>query len=113
MSSALPPAADAARGGVTPTKRATPPPPAKPQPGSVAFTVGNTYRRLSPTEASYGKRTVQHLKVHNWTLYVNVLVGQDPDIINRVMFDMRDDSFATMAFMCYRAASGNNTTDRQ
>mmetsp|Transcript_17532 Transcript_17532/g.37031 ORF Transcript_17532/g.37031 Transcript_17532/m.37031 type:complete len:587 (-) Transcript_17532:711-2471(-) len=74
---------------------------AKPEPVAVAFTVGNTYRRLAPSEASYDKLTGRHLKIHDWTLYVDVLAGQDPDIIDRVTFDMRDDSFATTAFTCH------------
>ncbi|KAL7532441.1 hypothetical protein ACHAXR_008343 [Thalassiosira sp. AJA248-18] len=73
----------------------------KPEPVTVAFTVGNTYRRLSPSEASYDKLTGRHLKIHDWTLYVDILPGQDPDIIDRVTFDMRDDSFATTAFTCH------------
>ncbi|KAL9186037.1 hypothetical protein ACHAXT_005275 [Thalassiosira profunda] len=77
------------------------PPPAKPDPVSVAFVVGNTYRRLDPSEASYDKRTGRQLKVHDWTLYVDVLPGQDPDIIDRVTFEMRDDSFVTNAFTCH------------
>ncbi|KAL3765554.1 hypothetical protein ACHAWU_003095 [Discostella pseudostelligera] len=72
----------------------------KPDPVAVHFTVGNTYRQLSPTEASYD-RTGRHLKIHDWTLYVDVLPGQDPDIIDRVTFDMRDNSFATQAFTCH------------
>lgn len=74
--------------------------PPKPDPVAVHFTVGNTYRQLSPTEASYD-RTGRHLKIHDWTLYVDVLPGQDPDIIDRVTFDMRDNSFATQAFTCH------------
>ena len=73
----------------------------KPEPVTVDFTVGNTYRRLSPSEASYDKLTGRHLKVHDWTLYVDILPGQDPDIIDRVTFDFRDDSFATKAFTCH------------
>ena len=74
--------------------------PSKPDPVSVHFTVGNTYRQLAPAEASYD-RTGRHLKIHDWTLYVDVLPGQDPDIIDRVTFDMRDNSFATQAFTCH------------
>ena len=40
-------------------------------------------------------------KVYDWTLYVDVLAGQDPDSIDCVTFDMRDDSFVTTAFTCY------------
>ncbi|KAL3810763.1 hypothetical protein ACHAXA_001588 [Cyclostephanos tholiformis] len=68
---------------------------------TVAFAVGNTYRLLSPSEASYDRMTGRHLKVHDWTLYVDVLPGQDPDLIDRVTFDMRDNSFVTKAFTCH------------
>ncbi len=74
--------------------------PSKPDPVAVHFTVGNTYRQLLPAEASYD-RTGRHLKIHDWTLYVDVLPGQDPDVIDRVTFDMRDNSFATQAFTCH------------
>ena len=73
----------------------------KPEPVSIAFAIGNTYKRLSPSEAQYDKRTGRHLKIHDWTLYVDVLPGYDVDIIDRVTFDMRDDSFLTTAFTCH------------
>jgi len=76
-------------------------PATKPEAVTVAFTVGNTYQRLSPSEARYDRLTGRHLKIHDWTLYVDVLPGHDPDIIDRVTFDMRDDSFATTAFTCH------------
>ena len=38
--------------------------------------------RLSPSEASYDKLTGHHLKIHNWSLYVDVLLpGYDSDTI--------------------------------
>ena len=70
----------------------------KPEPVSIAFAIGNTYKRLSPSEAQYDKRTGRHLKIHDWTLYVDILPGYDVDIVDRVTFDMRDDSFLTTAF---------------
>ena len=70
-------------------------------PVAVKFVVGNTYQKLLPSEASYDKLTGRHLKIHDWTLYVDILPGQDPDIIDRVTFDMRDDSFITKAFTCH------------
>jgi len=73
----------------------------KPEPVSIAFAIGNTYKRLSPSEAKYDKRTGRHLKIHDWTLYVDILPGYDVDIIDRVTFDMRDDSFLTTAFTCH------------
>ena len=69
-----------------------PPSPSSAEPVTVAFTIGNTYRRLSDGEAKYDKLTGRHLKIHDWTLYVDVLPGYDADIIDRVTFDMRDDS---------------------
>ena len=108
-----------ARDGDAATESATQPSATKPEPVSVAFAVGNTYRRLPPSEASYDKLTGRHLKVHDWTLYVDVLAGQDPDVIDRVTFDMRDDSFATTAFTCHcpirirtAAAGGGPETGR-
>lgn len=41
------------------------------------------------------------MKVHDWTLYCDILPGQDADIVDRVTFDMRDDSFSTTAFTCH------------
>jgi len=73
----------------------------KPEPVSIAFAIGNTYKRLSPSEAQYEKRTGRHLKIHDWTLYVDILPGYNVDIIDRVTFDMRDDSFLTTAFTCH------------
>lgn len=70
-------------------------------PVAVKFVVGNTYQKLLPSEASYDKLTGRHLKIHDWTLYVDILPSQDPDIIDRVTFDMRDDSFITKAFTCH------------
>ena len=73
----------------------------KPEPVTVAYAIGNTYQRLSPSEAKYDKMTGRHLKVHDWTLYVDILPGSDADIIDRVTFDMRDNSFVTTAFTCH------------
>ena len=64
----------------------------KPEAASIAFAIGNTYKRLSPSEAQYDKRTGRHLKIHDWTLYVDILPGYDVDIIDRVTFDMRDET---------------------
>ena len=73
----------------------------KSEPITVAYAIGNTYQRLSPSEAKYDKMTGRHLKVHDWTLYVDILPGSDADIIDRVTFDMRDNSFVTTAFTCH------------
>ena len=73
----------------------------KSEPVTVAYAIGNTYQRLSPSEAKYDKMTGRHLKVHDWTLYIDILPGSDADIIDRVTFDMRDNSFVTTAFTCH------------
>jgi hypothetical protein len=70
-------------------------------PTSVEFTVGNTYRRLNESEASYDILTQSQLKIHDWALYIDVLPGSDADIIDRVTFEMQDNSFVTSAFTCH------------
>jgi hypothetical protein len=70
-------------------------------PTSVEFVVGNTYRRLNESEASYDMLTQSHLRIHDWVLYIDVLPGSDADIIDRVMFEMRDKSFITSSFTCH------------
>ncbi|KAL7498966.1 hypothetical protein ACHAWT_010015 [Skeletonema menzelii] len=70
-------------------------------PASVECAVGNTYRRLCPSEASFDKLTGTHLKIHDWALYIDVLPGSDPDIIDRVTFEMQDKSFLKTSFTCH------------
>lgn len=70
-------------------------------PVSVEFAVGNTYRRLDESEAALDKLTGGHLKIHDWVLYFDVLPGSDPDIIDRVTFEMQDESFVKSSFTCH------------
>ena len=64
---------------------------------SVDFIVGNEYRRLPHSMAKLD-RTGCFRKVHDWTLYVDVLEG-DPDLIERVVFDL-GPSFSPESFIC-------------
>ena len=57
-----------------------------PQGSSVQFVVDNTYRRLPLSEARLD-RSGSFRKVHDWTLFLDVLHG-DPDLIERVTFDL-------------------------
>lgn len=63
----------------------------------VDFVVGNSYQKLPKHKAKYDK-SAQHLKVHDWTLYLDV-VGGDPDLIERVTFDL-GPSFSPSIFIC-------------
>ncbi len=70
-------------------------------PASVAFALGNTYRRLDDSEAVFDKLTGSHLKIHDWVLYIDVLPDSDPDLIDRVTFEMQDESFVKSSFTCH------------
>ena len=70
-------------------------------PASVEFTLGNTYRLLDESEASFDKLTGTHSKIHDWALYIDVLPGSDPDFIDRVAFEMQDKSFVKSSFTCH------------
>eukprot|EP00985_Skeletonema_marinoi_P022755 scaffold14705_cov126-Skeletonema_marinoi.AAC.1 len=70
-------------------------------PASVEFTLGNTYRLLDESEASFDKLTGTHSKIHDWALYIDVLPGSDPDFIDRVTFEMQDKSFVKSSFTCH------------
>ncbi|KAL3787061.1 hypothetical protein HJC23_011745 [Cyclotella cryptica] len=76
------------------------PPPPPTQPITVHYAIGNSYTRL-PTHTAPMDRTGRHAKIHDWTLYVDILPGSDPDMVERVSFDMRDDSFLGMGFTCH------------
>jgi hypothetical protein len=54
---------------------------------SVDFVIGNTYARLSDSTAKFDK-TGTHLRVHEWTLYVDVPSSDDADVIRKVEFSM-------------------------
>ena len=71
-------------------------------PISVQFTLGNTYRRIDDSNATYDKLTGRNLKIHDWVLYIDVLPGSDADIISDVKFEMQDSSFVTNnTFTCH------------
>ena len=71
-------------------------------PTTIEFALGNTYMRLNESDASYDKLTGSHLKIHDWALYIDVLPGSDPDIIDRVTFEMQDNTFVTItSFTCH------------
>ncbi|EED93873.1 predicted protein [Thalassiosira pseudonana CCMP1335] len=65
---------------------------------SIRFVIGNTYTKLSDHRAQYDS-TNNHLKVHNWTIYVDVF-GNDADLIKKVEFDM-GPSFTPHKFTSY------------
>ena len=64
----------------------------------VEFVVGNDYRRL-PRSDAHLDRTGQHYKVHDWTLYVDVLHGSHPDLLERVVFDFGSSFSPTTLFV--------------
>jgi Putative amidoligase enzyme len=59
--------------------------------------VDNTYNRIPQREASLD-RTQSFYKIHEFTLFVDVISG-DPDMIERVLFDM-GPSFQPQVFIC-------------
>jgi hypothetical protein len=64
---------------------------------SVDFVVGNDYRRL-PDHAAPRDRSRRFKKVHDWTLYVDVVKG-DPNLIERVVFDL-GSTFNPQTYIC-------------
>jgi len=48
--------------------------------------VGNTYRYIPPRNAKFD-RNRRYKKIHDWTLYVDIVKGT-PDCIERVLFDL-------------------------
>eukprot|EP00978_Attheya_sp_CCMP212_P019437 scaffold54458_cov51-Attheya_sp.AAC.1 len=62
------------------------------------FVVGNTYRRLSEENAPVD-RSGQYLKIHDWSLFVDVVRG-NPDLIKHVTFDLKDSTFQPSSFIC-------------
>ena len=100
-------------------------------PQSIHYALSNTYTRL-PTTTAPLDYTQRHRKVHDWVLYVDILPGSNPDLVDRVTFEMRDDSFRGMSFTCHcpirvrdsvaasatnagnaRNSAGSNTAERQ
>jgi hypothetical protein len=63
---------------------------------SVKFVVGNTYREIPQGNAKLD-RTHNFRKVHDWTLYVDIVAG-NVDMIQHVAFDMQNQSFQPSVF---------------
>jgi hypothetical protein len=63
---------------------------------TVKFVVGNTYREIPQGNAKFD-RTHKFRKVHDWTLYVDVLEGS-VDVVQHVVFDMQNASFQPQIF---------------
>ena len=74
--------------------------PSSPEPVSISYAIGNSYSLLPPQSAPLD-HTKRHLKVHDWVLYMDILPGSNPDLVDRVTFDMRDDSFRGLGFTCH------------
>lgn len=71
-----------------------------PEPVSISYAIGNSYNLLPPQSAPLD-HTKRHLKVHDWVLYMDILPGSNADLVDRVTFDMRDDSFRGLGFTCH------------
>mmetsp|Transcript_36235 Transcript_36235/g.73985 ORF Transcript_36235/g.73985 Transcript_36235/m.73985 type:complete len:462 (-) Transcript_36235:145-1530(-) len=69
----------------------------RPAASAVTLVVGNTYERL-PDSVAKMDRSGSHLKVHDWTLHVDVVEG-NPDLIQSVKFDL-GSTFKPRAFTC-------------
>jgi hypothetical protein len=71
---------------------------------SLQLSIGNTYRRLADSEAALD-RSQTYKKVHDWTLFVDVLIPNDGEAntlenaIDRVSFDL-GSSFQGNPFLC-------------
>jgi hypothetical protein len=71
-----------------------------PAPATINYALGNTYTLL-PIDKAPLDYTRRHHKVHDWVLYIDILPGWNPDLVDRVTFDMRDDSFRGLSFTCH------------
>mmetsp|Transcript_4142 Transcript_4142/g.11296 ORF Transcript_4142/g.11296 Transcript_4142/m.11296 type:complete len:342 (-) Transcript_4142:648-1673(-) len=65
---------------------------------SAEFMVGNTYNRLNEDDAQLD-RTNTRKKIHDWSLYVDVVNDSDPDLIQNVEFDL-GPTFKPQTFVC-------------
>jgi hypothetical protein len=88
-----------------------------PSPIPIHYALGNTYALL-PIHSAPLDYTKRHRKVHDWILYVDILPGSDPDLVDRVTFDMRDDSFRGLSFTSHcpiriRDASSSTANEGQ
>jgi len=69
-------------------------------PRKIEFRVGHSYKRLDKSKAKVS-RTGNHLKVHDWTLFVDLEESTDPNHVDLVKFDLNDDSFTPRIFQCH------------
>ena len=53
---------------------------------SLKVKVGNTYQLLNKKDAKLDQ-TGKHAKIHDWTVFVEVLKGYDPKLVHKVVFD--------------------------
>lgn len=63
-----------------------------------SIVIGNTYNRMRASQAEYD-RSGQHKKIHDWTLYVDVVDG-DQDAIDHIDFQM-NATFSPRLFQHY------------
>ncbi|KAL7546453.1 hypothetical protein ACHAWF_009785 [Thalassiosira exigua] len=64
---------------------------------SVNFVIGNTYSKIDPSSRAKWDRTGNYRKVHDWTLYLDVL-GGNADIIKKVDFVVESTTFNPRKF---------------
>lgn len=64
---------------------------------AVTYTVGNSHKKVPSSKAKLD-RSRKHKKIHDWTLFVDVLEGNQ-DLIQRVTFDL-GATFQPRAFAC-------------
>jgi len=65
---------------------------------SVDFIVGNTYARI-PNHIAPRSRVGGHRKIHDVTVFVDVVNGGNPDLIDKVSFDC-EPNFSPKVFTC-------------
>jgi hypothetical protein len=67
-------------------------------PNAVQFVVGNTYSKVPLSEAKLD-HSGKYRKIHDWTLFVDVIEGNPDDVIDHVSFDL-GPSFLPRTFTC-------------
>ncbi|KAL3930547.1 MAG: hypothetical protein SGBAC_011714 [Bacillariaceae sp.] len=65
---------------------------------SVDYIVGNTYARI-PSHSAKRSRVGGHKKIHDVTVFVDVVNGGNPDLIDKVSFDC-GPTFSPQVFTC-------------
>ncbi|KAL7525844.1 hypothetical protein ACHAXR_003055, partial [Thalassiosira sp. AJA248-18] len=65
---------------------------------SVNFIIGNSYAKINYSRAELDS-TGKHRKVHDWTLYVDIL-GRDADLVKKVEFNM-GKTFSPSKYISY------------